>query len=294
MKKVYIILSIIIAVIALLFLTFRFMPAQYIIGILGDNNISSLACSYPVRIAGDSMEPDFRSDQTAIFNKCFTQDDLTIHKIIAFQNGDVIRLGIINSVENLPGGLTYKVVQSNRRDSVSDVSYNQIVAIYKKEFGGQSQKETDKQAGEPVEIKILNYNLTLPAGWQIAKEDNEQSVYVNTNEIPENNFQTYLSVSRDKIPGGTLSDYFNNLKNEIKKSAVGIVFDNENSVKINKQDALAADGYVRQNNTNFKILTVAVKGRDDDVWVFNFNSTESKWEENAPIFEQILKSFIIK
>ena len=144
MKKVYIILSIIIAIIALIFLVFRLMPAKYIIDILGNNDMSSLACSYPVRIVGDSMEPNFKSGQMAIFNKCFIQDDLVIYKIIAFKNSDIIRLGIINSVENLPKGLTYKVVQSNRRDSVFDVFYNQIVAVYKKESGEQSQKETNK------------------------------------------------------------------------------------------------------------------------------------------------------
>jgi len=295
MRKIYIILLITAAVIVSVFLIFRFMPAKYIAGILGDdNNISSLACSYPLRIAGDSMEPDFKSGQTVIFNKCFTQDDLAIHKIIAFEDGDVVRLGMINSIENPPKGLTYKVIQPNRGDSVSDVSYNQIIAIYKKEFDGQSQEKVDKQADKPIEMETSDYSLTLPAGWQTAKEDTEQSIYVNIIEVPVNGFRTYLSVSRDKISEGVLSDYFDNLKNEIKKSTAGISFDNENSVKINERDALAVDGYVRQNNADFKILTVAIKGNGNDVWVFNFNSAKDEWEDNAPVFEQILKSFNIK
>jgi len=54
------------------------------------------------------------------------------------------------------------------------------------------------------------------------------------------------------------------------------------------------EGYVRQNQTNFKILTAALKGDGDEVWVFNFNTVENKWENNAPVFEQILNSFSLK
>jgi len=132
MKKIYIILLAVIAVVILVLLIFRFMPAKYITGILGnDNAASSIACSYPIRITGDSMEPNFKSGQTTIFNKCFTDNDISVNQTIAFKEGDVIRLGIINSIENLPKGLTYKIIQPNRRDRSFDVSYNQIIAIYK-------------------------------------------------------------------------------------------------------------------------------------------------------------------
>ena len=295
MKKIYIILSIIAAVIILAVLIFRFMPAKYITNILGsDNTVSSLACSYPVRIAGDSMEPYFKNGQITIFNKCFTQEDIIVDKIIAFKDGDVVRLGIINSLENLAEGLTYKVIQSNRQDKISDVLYNQIIAIYKQGFDEQTQKETTEQSGEPTEIKTSDYNLILPAGWQIAQEDDRQSIFIYINETSENDFKTYLSISQDQIRGDTFANYINSLKNQIKESAPGISFDNENNVKINGRDALVMDGYVRQNNTDFKILTVAIKGENNDVWILNFNATEDKWENNVPIFEQILNSFNIK
>ncbi|MFA5155325.1 MAG: hypothetical protein WC453_02725 [Patescibacteria group bacterium] len=295
MKKVYVILSIIIALLVLLFLAFRFMPARYIMGILGDDNkVSTLACSYPLRVAGDSMEPNFKSGQTVIFDKCFVLDDLAINQIIAFKSGGVIRLGAIDKIEDSSQGLVYKVIQFNRRDRISDVSCDQIVAVYKKELGGQPQTGADQQTDKPMEIKTSDYSLTLPAGWQAATAGDGQSIYININEAPFNDFRTYLSVGRDKVSGGTLNEYFDNLKNEIKKSVAGIVFDNENSVTINGQAALATEAYVRQNNADFKILTVAVTGRGDDIWIFNFNSLASKWEDNAPIFEQILKSLIIK
>lgn len=295
MKKIYIILSIIVAIIILIFLIFRFMPAKYITGILGDDNtVSSLACSYPVRIVGDSMEPHFKSGQITVFNKCFTDNDIIVNKIIAFKDGDVIRLGIINSLENLPKGLTYKVTRSNRQDKISDVTKNQIIAIYKEKFNEQAQKETDEQSGEPTEIKTPDYNLILPTGWQTAQEDDRQSIFIYINEMPENDFKTYLSISQDQIQDDTFADYIGYLKNQIKESAPGISFDNENNIKINGRDAFAMDGYVRQNNTDFKILTVAIKGENNDIWILNFNTTKNKWENNALIFEQILNSFNIK
>ena len=294
MKKIYIILSIIAAIIVVIFLIFRFLPAKHIIGILGnDNAVSSLACSYPVRIAGDSMKPNFENGQMAVFNKCFTPADITVDGIIAFKDGNVIRLGTINGLENLADGLTYNVIQPNRQGSIFKVADDQIIAVYKKEFD-QPQEDTDKQISEPTEIKTPKYNFILPAGWQITKEDEEQSIFVNINEIPENDFRTYLSVSYDQLSDNTFSDYFDNLKNQIKEAATGISFDNENKVKINGRDALAIDGYIQQNNTDFKILTVAIRGNNNDVWVFNFNTVKDKWENNAPVFERILNSFNVK
>jgi len=295
MRKIYIILSIIIVAIVLVFLTFRFMPAKYIIGLLGDDNVvSSLACSYPVKVAGDSMEPYFKSGEMAFFNKCFTEDDIVLNKTVVFKDNDEIRLGIIDRIENLSNGMTYKIIQSNRKDRISDVAKNQIIAIYKKEFNEQAQKETVEQSGKPTEIKTLDYSLILPLGWQTAKEDDAQSIFTYASEISETNFKTYFSVSKDQIQGNTPDDYINYLKNQIRESAPGIRFDNENNVKINGQDAFAMDGYVRQNNIDFRILIVVIEGNGDDLWVFNFNTIAGKWEDNAPVFVEILNSFNIK
>lgn len=294
MKKIYIILSLILAAIILIFLIFRFMPAKYITGILGNNNIvSSLACSYPVRVVGDSMEPYFKSGQMVFFSKCFADNDIAVNKTIAFKDNDVIRIGIINRIENLSASITYKVIQPNRKDRISDVAKNQIIAIYKEEFDKQAKKEVQEQASEATKVKTPDYSLTLPAGWQTAKEDDEQSIFINASEISKTNFKTYFSVDKDRIQGNLPDDYMNYLKNQIKQSVPGITFDNANNVKINNRDAFAMDGYVRQDNTDFRVLTVAIKGKGDDVWVFNFNTTEDKWENNSLIFEQISDSFII-
>ena len=295
MKKIYLILSVIAALAVLIFLASRFMPAKYITGLLGkDNAASSLACSYPVKVVGDSMEPYFENGQMAFFNKCFTANDIAVNKTIAFKEGNVVRLGMIDNIEDLPKGLTYKVIQPNRKDRISDVAISQIVAVYKEDFSDQAQKETAGELSKPTEIKMSGYNLSLPAGWQIAQGDDKQTIFINASETPENNFQTYLALSKDKIQSKTIAAYGEYLKDQIRQSVAGVSFSNENIVKINNREAFAMEGYVRQNQTNFKILTAALKGDGDEVWVFNFNTVENKWENNAPVFEQILNSFSLK
>jgi len=150
MKKIYLILSVVACLAALFFIATRFMPAKYITGLLGENNAaSSLACSYPVRIAGEAMEPYFKNGQMAIFSKCFTANDITVDKTIAFKDGEAIRLGLVNSIENLPKGLTYKVVQPNRKGMMADVLSDQIIAVYKQkqEFDKNAVGQTDSPAG---------------------------------------------------------------------------------------------------------------------------------------------------
>jgi hypothetical protein len=292
MKKIYLVLSIVFLAGVFVFLAFRFMPAKYITGLLGnDNTVSSLACSYPVKVAGDSMEPYFTSGQMAIFNKCFTIEDLVADKVIAFTDGNVVRLGVIDTIKNLADENVYKVSQPNRQDRMSDVLFGQIMAVYEKEFDQQAPVETE---GQSLEIDTVHYSLVLPSGWQTAKEDDEQSIFVNAGEVVVNNFRTYLSISKDQIQGNTSADYINYLKNQIEQSAPDIQFNNENNFIKDGRDAFAMDSYVRQNNTDFKILTVAVRGNGDDVWVLNFNSLANKWEENAPVFENILNSFQVK
>lgn len=295
MKKTYLVLSIIFLAGVFVFLTFRFMPAKYITGLLGnDNAVSSLACSYPVRVAGDSMEPYFTSGQMVIFNKCFSVEDLAVDKTIAFADEDVVRLGVIDAIENLAEGNVFKVSQPNRQDRISNVLFGQIIAVYEKEFDQQSQTETEEKNSQPIEIVTSNYNLVLPSGWQTAKEDDEQSIFVNASEVAVNNFQTYLSISKDQTQDKTFADHISYLKSQIEESAPGIRFDNENNFIKNGRDIFAMDGYVRQNNADFRILTIAVRGSGDDVWVLNFNSLADKWEENALVFEEIFDSFEIK
>jgi hypothetical protein len=132
MKKSHLISIIVVAATILIVVAFRFLPAKYITGTLGkDNTLSSLACSYPVRVAGDAMSPHFRNGQLVFFSKCFEEADLGVNKIIMFKDRDMSRLGVISKIKRLEQGVVYEIIQPNRPDRISEATKNQIIAVYK-------------------------------------------------------------------------------------------------------------------------------------------------------------------
>jgi len=134
MKKSHLISIIIVAVTILIIVAFRFLPAKYIIGTLGkDNTLSLLACTYPVRVAGDAMAPYFKNGQLVFFSKCFDAADLGANKIIMFKDRDMSRLGVISRIKNSEPEIVYEVIQPNRPDGLAAVAASQIIAVYKGE-----------------------------------------------------------------------------------------------------------------------------------------------------------------
>ncbi len=133
MEKSHLILSIAAIIIVAAVILFRFLPGKYIIGILGkDNAVSSLACSYPVKISGDSMEPDFKNGQIAYFNKCLEGEKIGVNTVILFSEGNINRIGIINGLaDSSEGNIAYKAIQPNRPDRILNVARSQIIAVYK-------------------------------------------------------------------------------------------------------------------------------------------------------------------
>jgi len=134
MKKAQLILTIIIITLVSLFVLSRFLPARFITNILGkDNALSSSACSYPVRVAGDAMAPYFKNGQLVFFSKCFDAADIGANKIIMFKDRDMSRLGVISRIKNSEPEIVYEVIQPNRPDRLAAVAVSQIIAVYKGE-----------------------------------------------------------------------------------------------------------------------------------------------------------------
>lgn len=104
------------------------MPSKTIQSVVGnDNAISDVACSYPVRISGNSMEDYFKEGELVNFGKCFRGSELVSGKIIVYKDRDNNRIGII--IEKM--GDSYRVKQSNR-EAVFTVFEQDVVAIYNK------------------------------------------------------------------------------------------------------------------------------------------------------------------
>ncbi|TSC93287.1 MAG: hypothetical protein Athens101428_705 [Candidatus Berkelbacteria bacterium Athens1014_28] len=128
MKKTLTVFGIIIAILAVFYIIARLLPSKTVESIVGnDNAISNIACSYPVRVSGSSMQEYFKEGELANFDKCFESSELASGRIIVFKDRDNNRIGIIQESVND----TYKVKQSNRNE-IFTVNKQDVVAIYDK------------------------------------------------------------------------------------------------------------------------------------------------------------------
>lgn len=290
MRKVGIFIGIFLFLLLIILILFwRFIPGEKIIGIFGDDTaISSALCLYPVKVTGNSMEPYFMEGERKLFSKCFSQEDITIGRVVAFKDKAVIRLGVIDQIkEELPGKIIYSVTQPNRIGRIIETDFASLIAV----FNG-NEVDIDEE-NESQTINLSDSHFSLPIGWEVKEQSDSQGVFNYNEEEAVNGFRTYLSVSSDCNQESLSDDYFTELKNEISSLVPGITFSNQNKLNINGQPSFAVEGLLRQNNLNFKVLTVAIEGQDNRIWIFNFNTLADNWENNAPIFEEIVNSFYL-
>lgn len=121
---------VIIVLVVLTILWVKFFPAGTI-KILQDNDnpISTLLCSYPVTVSGESMMPFLQPDTKIIFDKCFSEEDLVSGMVVVFNDGAMQRIGIIRYTQDL-GKVVYKVSNESRNQELKDVAFSEIVGIY--------------------------------------------------------------------------------------------------------------------------------------------------------------------
>ncbi len=295
MKKIKIIGWVIIALLVIVVLVWRFLPAKYAQDFLGtDSALSSVACAYPVKVAGDSLAPYLNEGETKLFDKCFSVDDLQPETIIAWQDEAAVRLGIISKINKLDSEMVYEVVQPNRPDRVNVVTFSAIVAFYHQDSAPEGDMSTNATSGQAQPIIMSDYSFVLPAGWQAEELTDEQALFRDRSAISISGFQTYLAIRKDNLQGRALAACVDDLQEQIAQAAPGIIFENEANLEIAGQESFAMEGRVTQNNLDFRILTVVIVGREGVVWYLNFNTLQEQWSENALVFETMVKSFQFK
>jgi hypothetical protein len=291
-KTINVIVYSAVGLIILLVLLYKFLPADIITKIAGENNAASnILCAVPVQVAGDSMEPFLTAGNKINFTKCFDRNEIQINTVIMFDDGDNKRIAVVKNIN----GNMLELFQPNRAENkINDITMDEVAAIFDEKYGGEIPQNNDtpieqQNTNEWQNIKSDKISLQIPASWQLTSQDNDVFIVKNINEP---GFQTYFSLSKDNLNGQTLNTYFASLKQNIREKTPGISFSNENSTKINNRDALAVEGELRQQNMDFKILIVAIKsGQGDDVWIFSFNSQTEDWNENDDVFVRILNNF---
>ncbi|MBU4370070.1 hypothetical protein KKG58_04950, partial [Patescibacteria group bacterium] len=175
------------------------------------------------------------------------------------------------------------------------------------EQDGQSASEPDRQKireqGEPEDKTVLGqgFSVKVPKGWVeqtapmgVSLMAVDMLSVVNDERARQINFHPYYTVSLDSLQDLELQGYVEILKQGINQVTPGIVFQNENNLEINANKAYAMEGEVIQNEIEFKLLIVLVKGKTKDVWVVSFNTTKADWDKNAPQFTEIANSFLIR
>jgi hypothetical protein len=164
--------------------------------------------------------------------------------------------------------------------------------------GGNNQP-TDGQSQNKL---VTDYfEIVLPAGWQqtappvgasaMAVDGNEEIIDAAAKKI---NFKTYMAVSYTTLQGKSLSEYLQSIESQLKQAIPGVVFSQEHDAVINDRTARAVEADLTQQEVSFKLLMVAVKGDDDDVWVMSFNTLQSSWMAYQETFSGIANSFKLK
>jgi signal peptidase I len=130
-------LLIIIGVVAffvlLLGLVNRFFPGRTLPLLSGEKSpLKNLACAYPVKVAGHSMEPSIKEGTVLNLNKCIDdiREKLEPETVIAYKKFDQIAIGRIKPKTEEPKMLYYNVSQDARPTEINHVFPADIIAVY--------------------------------------------------------------------------------------------------------------------------------------------------------------------
>lgn len=137
MKTKKLILNILIAVIVLAIIAVivwvKFVPTQKISFLAKQDSgsaVSQALCNYPVKVAGDSMEPLLHSGETINFNKCFESEGLAVGQVITYKNGPLMRIAVVREIVEGESGKYYQASPAGRTGDLSQVFPDSIVAVY--------------------------------------------------------------------------------------------------------------------------------------------------------------------
>jgi len=168
---------------------------------------------------------------------------------------------------------------------------------------GAPAAEQNQIPGGETSGKMItdDFSVNLPAGWiHASPPEGVSAMVVNAAETisdpaaKEAGFRSYIAVSRDTLQGKSLNEYMEIVKDELRKMISNTVFTNEQDTTINGRSARAMETELTQQEINFKVLMVAIKGEGEDVWVMSFNTLKSSWDEYKDVFSEIAGSFNLK
>ena len=165
----------------------------------------------------------------------------------------------------------------------------------------QENQEITNEEQSQNKLVTDDFEIDIPEGWiQIAPAMGASAMAANNSEqssdpaVQKINFKSYLAVSYDTLQGRSLSEYMQTVKIGLQELVPEVSFNEEHDVTINGRNAQAMEVEMSQQGVDFKVLIVAVKGDNDDVWTISFNTTKSSWDGYKEIFSGVANSFNLK
>jgi hypothetical protein len=177
-----------------------------------------------------------------------------------------------------------------------------INSIENTSFPSKADGDNQIDSAQPQNKLVTDdFEITLPVGWQkteptigssaMAVKIDEQLSDPAAQKI---NFRSYFAVVYDTMQGESLEEYIQTTKDQLQQTISNIIFSQEHDTTINSQAARAFEADFNQKGIDFKILMVAIKGINDDVWIISFNTLQSTWTDYKDSFSDIANSFSLK
>jgi len=133
-KKIFLSAIVLVATLVLILgLINRLFPGQTIPFLSGEKSpLKNIACAYPVKVAGKSMEPTIKEGALLNFNKCIDgiREKITPETVILYKKFDQIVIGRIKPRLEEPKMLYYNVVKDARPSELNHVFPKDIIAVY--------------------------------------------------------------------------------------------------------------------------------------------------------------------
>lgn len=145
------------------------------------------------------------------------------------------------------------------------------------------------------------FEINLPYGWyKLDKPITGVDMMITNGEEKPNeeatkkiNFRTYYAithVSWDK----TIDEYVLVYEKQIKDAIKNIEIVNTQKGEVNGYEARFLDLKLNQMDINFKVFVSIIKGKNGDVWIFSFNTTDQYWNKYEGFVSDLLKTFKLK
>lgn len=259
----------------LLFLFYMFVPKDITNKIT--KNKDNILCKLPVKIEEKFMEPIVNQGDIIIFNKCFETKDIQKQTPVVFRHNSENVVVLVKEISNNK----IFVYQPNNNEVFNPITYDDILAIYYEEENPNSPIKKDIEKVEFKDSLVL-----VPQNWKVVKKEENSLIIQN---IQEEDFQTYFQVYTENIDNKWI-EYIQEFKSKIKQLAPSIEIISENIVEINNNDFYIIDTKVTQKNQDYFVLFALLK-KENQAFVFSFNSLQFLKENNSPIFYQVLNNF---